>query len=158
MQLVYGNPNLESEISHTFSLGYTLFTAKGLNLATELNGRIQNNGIEQTIFMDEDGVANVTYDNIGKARECNLNVFFSGNIIPTLSLYTNLSGGYGDYSSKSAGYSNKGWNYQRIPRRTLERMERRCNKCQRRLLLRISHAGMNICTKAFCGFSVSHHF
>lgn len=76
MQLVYGNPNLESEISHTFSLGYTLFTAKGLNLATELNGRIQNNGIEQTIFMDEDGVANVTYDNIGKARECNLNVFF----------------------------------------------------------------------------------
>lgn len=102
MQLVYGNPNLESEISHTFSLGYTLFTAKGLNLATELNGRIQNNGIEQTIFMDEDGVANVTYDNIGKARECNLNVFFSGNIIPTLSLYTNLSGGYGDYSSKSA--------------------------------------------------------
>ncbi len=42
--------------------------------------------------MDEDGVANVTYDNIGKARECNLNVFFSGNIIPTLSLYTNLSG------------------------------------------------------------------
>ena len=65
MQLVYGNPNLESEISHTFSLGYTLFTAKGLNLATELNGRIQNNGIEQTIFMDEDGVANVTYDNIG---------------------------------------------------------------------------------------------
>lgn len=111
MQLVYGNPNLESEISHTFSLGYTLFTAKGLNLATELNGRIQNNGIEQTIFMDEDGVANVTYDNIGKARECNLNVFFSGNIIPTLSLYTNLSGGYGDYSSKSAGYSNKGWNY-----------------------------------------------
>ena len=111
MQLVYGNPNLESEISHTFSLGYTLFTAKGLNLATELNGRIQNNGIEQTIFMDEDGVANVTYDNIGKARECNLNVFFSGNIIPALSLYTNLSGGYGDYSSKSAGYSNKGWNY-----------------------------------------------
>ena len=40
-----------------------------------------------------------------------MNVFFSGNIIPTLSLYTNLSGGYGDYSSKSAGYSNKGWNY-----------------------------------------------
>jgi hypothetical protein len=26
-------------------------------------------------------------------------------------LQLNLSGGYGDYSSKSAGYSNKGWNY-----------------------------------------------
>ena len=111
MQVSYGNPNLDSEISHTFSLGYTLFTATGMSLATELNGRIQNNGIEQTIFMDENGIANITYDNIGRARECKLNVFFSGNVLPTLNLYTNLSGGYGDYSSTRAGYSNKGWDY-----------------------------------------------
>ena len=111
MQVTYGNPNLDSEISHTFSLGYTLFTATGMSLAAELNGRIQNNGIEQTIFMDENGIANVTYDNIGRARECKLNVFFSGNVLPTLNLYTNLSGGYGDYSSTRAGYSNKGWDY-----------------------------------------------
>ena len=82
-----------------------------MSLATELSGRIQNNGIEQTIFMDENGIANVTYDNIGRARECKLNVFFSGNLLPTLNLYTNLSGGYGDYSSLQAGYSNKGWDY-----------------------------------------------
>ena len=111
MQVTYGNPDLDSEISHTFSLGYTLFTATGMSLAAELNGRIQNNGIEQTIFMDEEGIANVTYDNIGRARECKLNVFFSGNVLPTLNLYTNLSGGYGDYSSTRAGYSNKGWDY-----------------------------------------------
>ncbi len=111
IQIAYGNPNLDSEISHTFSLGYTLFTATGMSLATELSGRIQNNGIEQTIFMDENGIANVTYDNIGRARECKLNVFFSGNLLPTLNLYTNLSGGYGDYSSLQAGYSNKGWDY-----------------------------------------------
>ena len=111
MQLTYGNPNLDSEVSHTFSLGYTLFTATGMSLAAELNGRLQNNGIEQTIFMDENGIANVTYDNIGRARECKLNVFFSGNVQPTLNLYTNLSGGYGDYSSTQAGYSNKGWDY-----------------------------------------------
>ena len=111
MQLTYGNPNLDSEVSHTFSLGYTLFTATGMSLAAELNGRLQNNGIEQTIFMDENGIANVTYDNIGRARECKLNVFFSGNVLPTLNLYTNLSGGYGDYSSTQAGYSNKGWDY-----------------------------------------------
>ncbi len=111
MQVSYGNPDLDSEISHTFSLGYTLFTATGMSLAAELNGRIQNNGIEQTIFMDEEGIANVTYDNIGRARECKLNVFFSGNVLPTLNLYTNLSGGYGDYSSTRAGYSNKGWDY-----------------------------------------------
>lgn len=111
MQVSYGNPDLDSEISHTFSLGYTLFTATGMSLAAELNGRIQNNGIEQTIFMDEKGIANVTYDNIGRARECKLNVFFSGNVLPTLNLYTNLSGGYGDYSSTRAGYSNKGWDY-----------------------------------------------
>lgn len=111
MQVSYGNPDLDSEISHTFSLGYTLFTATGMSLAAELNGRIQNNGIEQTIFMDKEGIANVTYDNIGRARECKLNVFFSGNVLPTLNLYTNLSGGYGDYSSTRAGYSNKGWDY-----------------------------------------------
>lgn len=111
MQVTYGNPNLDSEISHTFSLGYTLFTATGMSLAAELNGRVQNNGIEQTIFMDENGIANVTYDNIGRVREGKLNVFFSGNVLPTLNLYTNLSGGYGDYSSARAGYSNKGWDY-----------------------------------------------
>ena len=32
-------------------------------------------------------------------------------VVTTLNLYTNLSGGYGDYSSTRAGYSNKGWDY-----------------------------------------------
>ncbi len=110
MQLSYGNPDLDSEVAHMFSLGYSLFTLKGINLSTEFQAGFKNNGIEQHIFMKE-GLAHVTYGNIGKSQAYNLSLFFSGNLLPTLNLYTNLSGGYADYSALDEGYSNKGWSY-----------------------------------------------
>ena len=159
MQVTYGNPNLDSEISHTFSLGYTLFNCHGHEPGRRTETAACRTTVSSmTIFMDENGIANVTYDNIGRARECKLNVFFSGNVLPTLNLYTNLSGGYGDYSSKQAGYSNKGWDYNGFPGCPLECLERRCHQCQPGLLLGIPHAGGNHAPFAFCGFSVSQSF
>ncbi len=111
LQAKYGNPDLKAGVSHSLSLGYSLFTMKGVNLSVNLNGRLQNNGIEQFMFVDENGVLNTTYANYGKVREGNLNLFFSANVLPTLNFNTNLSGGYGSYKAPEMGTSHEGWTY-----------------------------------------------
>ncbi len=111
LQVSYGNPDLKAGVSHALSLSYSLFTAKGVNLSADLTGRWQDNGIGQLLFVDERGVFNNTYDNYGRVRECNLNLFFSANILPTLSFNTNLLGGYGSYKAQEQGISNEGWTY-----------------------------------------------
>ncbi len=111
LQVSYGNPDLKAGVSHLLSLSYSLFTTKGVNLSADLSGRWQDNGIGQLFFVDDRGAFNNTYDNYGRVRECNLNLFFSANILPTLSFNTNLSGGYGSYKAQEQGISNEGWTY-----------------------------------------------
>ncbi len=111
LQVSYGNPDLKAGVSHVLSLGYSLFTTKGVNLSATLTGRMQDNGIEQLMYIDEVGVLNSTYANYGKVREGNLNLFFSANILPTLNFNTNISGGYGSYKAPEMGTSHGGWTY-----------------------------------------------
>ena len=138
MQVSYGNPDLDSEISHTFSLGYTLFTATGMSLAAELNGRIQNNGIEQTIFMDEEDLRQHRPGPRVQAERILLGqrAAYAQPLYQPIGRIWRLQFDPGWILQQRVGL-------QRIPRRPLERLERRRHQCQPGLLLGIPHAGGN---------------
>ena len=60
----YGNPKLESEISHAFELGYSMYNAK-FSWNTSLSASYNNNSIESVSNIDSMGVTRSTYANIG---------------------------------------------------------------------------------------------
>ena len=107
MNISYGNPGLKSEIIHSPSIEYSLFSGK-INLNTSWNSQFRNNGIERITYINAQGVKSSTYENIGKRQDHKLNVYISGSFIPKITLYSNLSGGYTDIVSTG---ENKLHNY-----------------------------------------------
>ena len=85
-----GNPNLVSEKSHSFSLGYNSFTNK-LSVNLSLRYSFTNNSIESvsSLVSDNDiadlqnptgkSVLYTTYRNIGKTRSANLRAYANNN-------------------------------------------------------------------------------
>ena len=77
--LSQGNPNLESEKSHSFNIGYSNFTSK-LSLNLSMRYSFTNNSIERlTTMVNDNSIAGLqnptgkdvlysTYENIGKTR------------------------------------------------------------------------------------------
>ncbi|MDR0988502.1 MAG: TonB-dependent receptor family protein [Prevotellaceae bacterium] len=116
-----GNPELESEKSHSFNLAYSNFTPK-FNLNVSANYAFTNNSIESVISlvdesdipgfpedqMTHEKVLYTTYDNIGKSRRFNLSGYANWNISGTTRLYVNLYGGY-SYLEGAVGQRNDGW-------------------------------------------------
>ncbi len=72
----YGNPNLESEVAHSFEIGYNSFTPK-FNLGLTGTTAFTKNSIEQIQFIDSENVQNITYDNIGEDTRFGLNTYIS---------------------------------------------------------------------------------
>lgn len=115
-----GNPNLVSEKSHSFSLGYNSFTTK-LSINLSLRYSFTNNSIESvsSLVSDNDiaGLQNptgksvlyTTYRNIGKTRSANMSAYVNYSPFTTTRIYANLYGGW-TYLSDGGDLSNHGWN------------------------------------------------
>jgi outer membrane cobalamin receptor len=74
--IYYGNPNLKSEVAHSFEMGYNNFTPK-FNLGLTGTTSFTKNSIEQIQFIDAKNVQNMTYDNIGEDTKIGLNTYLS---------------------------------------------------------------------------------
>lgn len=60
----YGNPLLQPELNHSFSVNYSLYSSWSLN--TGLSYSFSNNSIQNTSVLKPDGILNNTYGNLGK--------------------------------------------------------------------------------------------
>ncbi|WP_321438746.1 outer membrane beta-barrel family protein [uncultured Bacteroides sp.] len=105
----YGNPNLDSEKSHSFELNYSSFTQK-FNINLSLGHTFVNNSIESYSFI-KDGVLNNTYENIGKWASTRLSSYINWNMTSKTRVYLNGSGSYNDFKSDKMNISNNGFSY-----------------------------------------------
>ena len=93
----YGNPNLDSEKSHSVGMTFSSFSQK-FNVNLTLNYSFVNNGIERYSFM-KDGVQENTYGNIGHTNRTRLSLWMNWNPGSKTRLSINASGSYSDYKS-----------------------------------------------------------
>jgi outer membrane receptor protein involved in Fe transport len=105
--IYYGNPNLNSENTHSFSLSYSHFHRK-YNINASMNYNFSNNAITWYQFVEDD-VTNRTVANIGKRQNVGLNL--SGRWSPTQQLMINLNSNisYIDLSGNQDLGSNNGF-------------------------------------------------
>ena len=112
MNISYGNPGLDAEVSHSFELGYTYFTPK-FNFSATSSTSFVNNAIEQISKVESSGARVTTYENIGKDQNYGLNAYISYR--PSSKLNISFNGG-GNYIKLEAnnGYaiSNEGFSYR----------------------------------------------
>lgn len=118
--ITQGNPNLDSEKSHTFNLSYSNFTQK-FNVNLSLRYSFTNNSIEQISEMVPDTeieglkettgkeVLYSTYQNIGKTKNASLSGYINWNATSNTRIYANIYGNY-SYMEGANGLKNDGWN------------------------------------------------
>ncbi len=112
LNISYGNPMLKSEVSHSFELGYTLFTPK-LNFSASYTSSFANNSIERISRVESNGATVSTYENIGKDQLYGLNLYLSYRPSGKLNIFFNGGVNYSKLEA-NAGYSitNKGFSYR----------------------------------------------
>jgi len=107
----YGNPNLDVEKSHNFSLNYGIFKSK-FNLNANLSYNFINNSIQQVTTLKND-TSNTTYENIGKRKSTDLYFYGSWNPTMKLRIFANASAGYTDITAndgsnlKNSGFTER---------------------------------------------------
>ncbi len=111
LNINYGNPNLNAEISHTFDLSYGKFSGK-YNFNLSLNGALTNNTIESLATISTTGVKTTTYKNIGKNQRFGGNLYGSFKPNGKLSINTNVSVNYAILESNDGrNLKNEGFSY-----------------------------------------------
>ncbi|ADV42440.1 outer membrane beta-barrel family protein [Bacteroides helcogenes] len=122
MSIRQGNSSLSSEKSHAFSLNYSSFAAK-FNINVGLRHSFNNSGIESVSRLigeggedfdngkhhASEGALYSTYQNIGKSRRTDMNLYLNWNASSKTRLYVNGSGGYSDLRSPVQNLHNFGW-------------------------------------------------
>lgn len=106
----YGNPNLDSEKSHSLGLTFSSFSQK-FNVNLTLNYSFVNNGIERYSFM-RDGVQENTYGNIGHTNRTRLSLWMNWNPGSKTRISINASGSYADYESDEKDLTVRNHGYQ----------------------------------------------
>ena len=106
----YGNPDLETEKSHSLGLAFSSFSAK-FNVNANFGYSFVNNGIQNYSFMNN-GVMESTYGNIGHTQRTSLSLWMNWNPGSKTRLSVNASGSYVDFKSDEAflRQSNSGFN------------------------------------------------
>ncbi len=107
MNIYYGNPELETVVAHSYSLGYRKTTQRW-NLFVGGNSYISNNSIERITKSDENGRLESSYSNIGKNKNFRLNTSFS-YYKPKFNIYTNGAVSYTSVKSTSNDIENSGY-------------------------------------------------
>ncbi|MBO4476358.1 MAG: TonB-dependent receptor family protein, partial [Bacteroidales bacterium] len=102
-----GNPDLDVEKTHNFSLVYNLYSQKFMLNATLFHNR-NGNGIAQYNYTEND-VLKTTYRNILQSQNTGLNLFFNVNIGKKARLYSNAEIQYTDMRNDQLGLKNYGW-------------------------------------------------
>ena len=88
MNISYGNPKLDAEISHSFNVTYSNFAQK-FNYNVSLNAAITDNAIERYSFVEPDGVHHSTYGNIGSNQRYGANIYASYRPSGKVNVYIN---------------------------------------------------------------------
>ncbi len=96
----YGNPNLDSEKAHNFTLGFSTFSPK-LSINTTLMYTVQNNGLTAYSFIDENNILNTTYENFRHSKVTAISVFINWTPFKGTSLNLSAEGNYRDYKVKN---------------------------------------------------------
>ena len=111
LNVSYGNPNLDAEVSHSFDFTYGKFSPK-YNLNVSLNSAFTNNTIQSISTMQANGVRTTTYENIGKNHRYGVNMYGSLRFGTKFTLNTNLGASYVDMESNdSRNLKNSGFMY-----------------------------------------------
>jgi outer membrane receptor protein involved in Fe transport len=111
LNISYGNPDLDAEVSHTFDLSYSKFSDK-FNVNLSLNAAFTNNAIQSISNINSTGVKTTTFKNIGKIQQ--FGGYLYGSLRPgkKLTVNTNLSINYSILESNdSRNLKNEGFNY-----------------------------------------------
>ena len=106
--LTYGNPELDVEKSHNFSLVYNLFTPK-LMVNLNLHHNFMDNAIAQYSFYDSDNLLNTTYGNVVKSHQTGLSGYVNYLVTKNTRLFFNGDLNYTDMRSDVLAQSNSGW-------------------------------------------------
>lgn len=85
----FGNPELNPEISHNFELGYNTYI-KGIVLNFSPYFRHTKDVMESLLSINEEGVSETTYQNVGKDNTLGLSFFGSATIKEILTLRGNV--------------------------------------------------------------------
>ncbi|MEA4979999.1 MAG: TonB-dependent receptor [Petrimonas sp.] len=105
----YGNPGLDAEQTHNLNINYGSFSQK-VNFNATLSYSFTQNAITSYIFVDENGVTNNTYRNIGRNQSVGLDGYASWTPIPAIRMNVNGSLIYTDIqSTENAGMRNSGF-------------------------------------------------
>lgn len=105
----YGNPDLEVEKTHIFTLGY-MMNLKRLSFNALISHSFNNNSIERYSFLQEDGIHS-TYGNVAQKQSTSLNIFTSANITAGTRAMVNAEIGYVDLRSVPLNAHNYGWSF-----------------------------------------------
>ena len=106
--ILYGNPNLNSEKSNNFNLNYSLFNQK-FNVNASLSYSYINNSIERYTFVNNQGISETTYGNIGKKQSAGAFLYASWTPVPLLRIFMNGGMDYIDLKSPSQNMENNGF-------------------------------------------------
>ena len=106
--LTYGNPELDVEKSHNFSLVYNLFNPK-LMVNLNLHHNFMDNAIAQYSFYDSNNLLNTTYGNVVKSHQTGLSGYVNYLATKNTRLFCNGGLNYTDMRSDVLAQSNSGW-------------------------------------------------
>ena len=106
--LTYGNPDLDTEKTHSVGLVFNTFSSK-LMLNVNLRHSFTDNAIEQYSFYDSDNLLNTTYDNTAKNHVTSLNVYLQWMLHKNTRIFMNGGTDYSDMRSKALDQKNSGW-------------------------------------------------
>ena len=110
MNISYGNPDLDEEISHSFNVTYSNFSPK-FNVNISLNAAITDDAITRYSFVDEGGVIYTTYDNIGSNQRYGANIYASYRPNAKVNIYLNSRVNYNIIKAdKRLDRRNEGFN------------------------------------------------
>ena len=111
LNISYGNPNLDAEVSHTFDFAYGKFSNK-FNINISLTSAFTNNTIESISTINPNGVKETTYQNIGKNQRYGSYLYGSLRIGQKLNLNGNFGLNYSILESNyGRGLKNEGFSY-----------------------------------------------
>lgn len=96
--ITQGSPDLEPELNYQYEVSYNTFI-KGVMLNVSTYYRKTTDIIENILEIDDDGVANTTYQNVGENNSFGLNLFTSA----TLFKKWTLRGGFNMYTYDASG-------------------------------------------------------
>jgi hypothetical protein len=107
----YGNPKLNSEITHSFNFSFGKFTPK-YNFNLNMSSSFTNNSITSYTKLQPDGVSITTYENIGKNQNYGAYLYGSVKVGKTINLNTNLGVNYMELErGGDMGIKNEGFRY-----------------------------------------------